>query len=240
MRPPKLIVSLAALCAFAVCNGRAQITNTFTFSATITQQGLTNTVDSTNTLYPVPKTSSHGLTGPTGLLSEIGRALDVELNHQDTNLLSKAAKLVLISNNTGSPEFDVSDGANFYRLTNIMTIITDISTNRVRSGTQNGGPAGSGGTGLAFPQLKDLQVVGLNYDDTSIITDGSGLQFTIQGIASTTTKDTAPVSGTYTETFSAKVSNMTGSGFSGGEPFIVTTATLGASGTGTLTVPPPS
>lgn len=238
IRPPKIIVSLgAAVCAFAVCNAHAQITNTFTFSATITQQGLTNTVDGTNTLYPVPKTSTHGMTGPTGLLSEIARAVSIE-NGSDTNILSKAAKLVLISNNTGSPEFDVIDGANFYRLTNIMTIITDISTNRVRSGTQNGGPAGSGGTGLAFPQLKDLQVVGLNYDDTSIVADG--LQFRIQGIASTTTKDSAPVSGTYTETFSAKVSNMTGSGFSGGEPFIVTTATLGASGTGTLTVPPPS
>jgi hypothetical protein len=226
MRRSKLIVSLAAaVCAFAVCNAHAQTTNIVTFSATETSQGTISTTQGTNTSFALAKASG---VSTADVIEELGLAT--------TNNFSKAAKLVIISGND-APTFAVIDGANFVDVSAIMNLSFP-SENNVQSGIENGGPKGSGGTGLAFKTLKQLQILELDFNDIDI-GQGHDIQFSLRGLATATTTDTVPSSaGVYTETFSAKITSMTGDGTKDGVPFVAT-GSLSASGKGVLTLPPP-
>src|SRR5689334_13730939 len=118
MKPPKIVVSLAAvICSFAVTSAPAQnaITNLVTFSAVTYTQGATNDNGTITTFGPTVK-APHGTTGQTGLLGELGKVL--------TPPISKSAKLVLIAPQNGGPIFGVLDGANLYDLSasNIMSL----------------------------------------------------------------------------------------------------------------------
>lgn len=232
IRPSKVIVSLAAgVCAFAVCNARAvssitPLTNFVTFSAVTEGQGASTSVGGTNTVFAKAVKQTHNTAA---LISELGSAT----GHTNATAFSKAAKLVYIEGGTGANGFAVIDGATFVSVSNIMSLNTQISTNKWRSGTQ------SDITGLAFKTTTDSSIVELDYDDTAV---GGTLAFFIRGVGTGTTTDTSPVSGTYTETFSAKLTGA-GSGVSIGvpldDPFIIT-GTVSLSGSGELTLPPPS
>jgi hypothetical protein len=139
---------------------------------------------------------------------------------------------VYIEGGSGPTGFAVIDGANFYSVSNIMSLNTQVSTNKVKSGIQNGGPDGSGGTGLAFKTISDISIVELDYDDTGA---GGSLAFESIGIATSTTTDTVPSStGVYTETFSARLTAAS-DGISNGDPFIAT-LTVSFSGSGELSL----
>lgn len=230
MRPPKLIVSLAAAaCAFAVCNAHAQLTNNVTFSLTMTTNapGVTNGDKTTYT------TKSSSLNNAS-LLQEIGKALNVDTNITGTNItLTSAAKLVLVTGQ--GADFGVIDGTNAYPLTSIMTIN---STNQgVESGTVS-----TNANGLPRSTRQTMLIV-LNYDDTSILTNaGEGLQFSLTGLVNVSTTDSGlTTTDTYTEQQSAKFAGA-GEGQKGGTngtPFICT-GTVMVTGKGELTPQPPS
>lgn len=214
MKPIKLITSLAAVaCALAVSSARAQssITNLVTFNV-LTYTELGTTTNGSTITYNVAK-APHSSTQL--LHEELGPLLN-------TNGLSAAAKVVLITGNAGAG-FAVIDGTNFYDLSssNIMTL--SIGNNKIRAGTQSD----------ASPERKtvDMQVLTVQYDDTSI---GGSLKFSLQGLASIAQTDTTPVNGTYTETVKAKAT-LAGEGSS--PNLFVATAVMNVSGHGTLTVP---
>lgn len=226
MKPPKLVIGLAAaVCALAVSNARAvsvagpAFTNFVTLTITAQAQGNTNAVNVTNTSFAKP---IRGTLNTTLILDELG-GVTIGTN------FSKAAKLVYIEGGSGTNGFAVIDGAKFYSVSNIMSLTTDISTNRVKSGVQNGS------TGLAFKTISEMSIVELDYDDTVV---GGSITFNFRGIATTTTTDTVPSNtGAYTQTFSAKLTGA-GSGVSIGS--FVVTGTASFSGSGVLTLPPPS
>ena len=230
IRPPKLIVCLAAaVCAFAAFNARAF--NSFTpftnfVTLTITAEGQTNS-PSTNTAnstitYAKP---TKGTLNTALILGELNGVVGFPLN--GTNF-SKAAKLVYIEGGNGNNPtgFAVLDGRNLTSVSNVMSLTTDISTNRIKSGMQNST------NGLASKTLSEISIVELDYDDTVV---GGSITFNFRGIATTTTTDTVPSNGVYNETFSAKLTGM-GSGVSIGS-FIIT-GTASFSGSGQLTIPP--
>ena len=66
--------------------------------------------------------------------------------------------------------------------------------------------------------------------------DGGNLQFSLQGLGSSTTVDTAPVAGVYTEIFKAKVTSMTGEGSSDGSGPFVATGSLTVTGKASLSL----
>jgi hypothetical protein len=93
-------------------------------------------------------------------------------------------------------------------------------------------------TGLASPNRKNLVLVTLNFDDTSI-TNGSNLRFSIQGLDQIKTRDTKPGGGgNYNENTTHQISNAVGEGQSGDTPFIIT-GTIHGNGKARLTLPPP-
>lgn len=188
----------AALWAIGITNAHAQwVTNSVNINILLIPQGATNTVDVTNTLYVPEKSIS---LNTAGFLREIGRALATNKGVE----LSRAAKLVLLTDGNEAPLFAVVDGANFYGLTNTMMLIP-LFTTTFRAGTQNGG------TGLAFPTMKTVQMAQLAYSDTSIV-GGSGLQFVLQGLEIKSITDKTPESGTgtYSETSRGTVTDLFG------------------------------
>ena len=199
MKAVKLIASLAVgLCVFTAVAARAQqVTNTVNINILLIPQGPTQTVDGTNTLYVPEKSSS---LNTAGFVHEIGRALNTEKGVT----LTSAAKLVLLTGGGRPSLFAIVDGTNFYAITNIMTLTAPFTTT-FTSGTQNGG------TELAFPTMKTVQIAQLNYSDVSIV-GGDGLQFILQGLEISSTADTAPVtgSGVYSETVNVKVTDLLG------------------------------
>lgn len=227
MKLPRLIATLAAaaLCVFIATPARAQlVTNSVKLNILFIPQGPTATVDGTNTLYPPVKTSSHNADW---FLQEIGAALHAR---QGANLSSEA-KLVILTGANQTPLFAVIDGSNFYGLTNMMQLFMPLLTT-VRSGTQNGG------TDLAFPKLKTVQMEQLVYNDVSILGD-DGLQFILQGIETISVSDTAPAAdtGAYSETISAKIINLTG-GVTQSNAIFYATGMMSFSGKGTLVLQP--
>jgi hypothetical protein len=229
MKPPKSFICLAAaaaVCALAVCNARAIVvaspafTNFVTISIVGEGQGTisTNTVNDT-TSFAKPK---RGTLNTAQFLVEVG-GVTIGTN------FTKAAKLVYIEGGSSTNGFAVIDGAMFVSVSNIMSLNTSVSTNMLRSGIQ------SNTNGLALKTLSDISIVELDYDDT-IPSVGGSLAFNLRGIATATTTDTVPSNtGTYTKTFSAKLTG-TGSGVSDG-PFLLT-GTASFSGSGVLILPP--
>ena len=78
-------------------------------------------------------------------------------------------------------------------------------------------------TSLARPNITELIIVSLSFDDTFIV-GGSDLSFSVSGLDTIKTNDSTPNSsnGKYNEKTSDKVSDGTGEGQSGGTPFVVT------------------
>jgi hypothetical protein len=198
--PLQIFAPLAVgLCAFAACNAHADSTNFVTFTATTFSQGSTNAINGTNTSFAAGTTKSHNT-------AEIVQELGSATGHSFTS----AAKLALINGT-----FIVMDGATVVDVSDIISLRMP-GENRIRSGTKNGQ------TGLAFPTVKDLQIVELDFDDTSF-QNGSHLNFFLIGLANTTTTDTTPgANGIYTETFKGKVTSMTGEGSNDSGPFVAT------------------
>src|SRR5215469_13824949 len=100
MKPPRTVSIAAMICSLAVTSAQAQnaITNLVTFSAVTYTQGSTND-NGTITTYGATVKASHGTTGQTGLLGQLGKVL--------TPPISKSAKLVLIAPKNGGPIFGV-------------------------------------------------------------------------------------------------------------------------------------
>lgn len=215
MKPTKLIGSLAAaVCVFAACSARAQ-TNPFTFSVTMTFQGPSSTVQGTNTSYaaerPTPFSSAN-------LIAELGLVT--------TNDFSRKAKLELIGTDS-APEFAVSDGTNFVIIPTSIIGLNQIDSKFIISGVQNGG------TGLSFPTTKGFAILELDFNDVGL--GGTDLAFSMRGLFSGTSTDTVPsATGDYTETASAKISDMTGDGSQGGTNFVAI-GSMSASGKSSLT-----
>lgn len=187
-----------ALCAMAVTSAHAQwVTNSVKIDILLIPQGATNTVDDTNTLWVPEKSTS---LNTAGFVHEIGRALATNKGVE----LTSAAKLVMLTDGNKAPLFAVVDGGNFYGLTNMM-VLTPVFDTTFRAGTQNGG------TGLAFPTMKTVQMEQLSFSDVSIV-GGSGLQFVLQGLEIDSTTDTVPDSetGAYTETSRGTVTDIFG------------------------------
>jgi len=77
-------------------------------------------------------------------------------------------------------------------------------------------------TGLAAPTVTRTHILTLTYDDLAI-SQGSGLFFYLQGIATTTVTDTTPdKAGVYSETISTRMSTAMGGGNYQGAPLVVT------------------
>lgn len=222
MKQLRVVGSMAvAVCVLAVCNARAvstaAFTNFVTLSLTQTIQGNTNSVDVTNTSYAKPSRASHNTAG---LIQELGGVT--------SHTFTSAAKLAYIEGGTGATGFAVIDGSTFVSVSNIISLNTTVSTNKVKSGIQNGS------TGLSFPTISNVEIIELDYSDIGV---GTGtLAFDLAGVATSTKTDTVPSSttGAYTETFSAKLTGA-GSGVSGTNsvPFIIT-GTASFSGKGDL------
>jgi hypothetical protein len=220
MRIRQLIIGSIAtgLCAFAVGTAQASTTNLVTFAATTFSQGATNSSNGTNTAFGATITKARSTAD---ILHELGNAT--------TNSFSTAAKLVLITGND-KPQFVVVDGANVVDVHGIVSI-QHPGNQKIRSGTENGQ------TQLAFPTLKELQIIELDFDDTSY-PNGSHLNFFLIGLANVTTTDTIPsATGVYTETFKGKVTSMTGEGSSDSGSFVAT-GSLTVSGKSTTSLVP--
>lgn len=218
MKPPKFLISVAAaVCAFAICDTDAQTTNVVTFKTTMTSQGAVVTnFQGTNISFAVQKPKGFDTAD---LIHEL------ELSTSNTNL-SKATKLEII--NGDSPAFALADGTNVILIDPRIISLNLPSTNSVQSGVQNGD------TFLSFRTLKQLVIIELDLNDVGL--GASDLNFSMRGLASGTTSDTIPsTNGVYTETFSAKISDMTGSGTEGPTPFVIT-GSLSASGKGVLSL----
>lgn len=115
--------------------------------------------------------------------------------------------------------FAVVDG------TNILSNVSDILSlskgePKIVSGKQNTV------TGLAANRSQSLQIAGLRFDDT-FIEGGSDLKFYANGVLNTSTMDTKPVDGIYTETQFIILNNAAGDGWSKGVPFICTGSVFG-------------
>lgn len=93
-------------------------------------------------------------------------------------------------------------------------------------------------TGLASPNRKDLVLVTLNFDDTSI-TNGSNLRFSMLGLDQVKTRDSKPGGGgNYNENTTDQISNAVGEGQSGDTPLIIT-GTIHGNGKARLNLLPP-
>lgn len=218
MRLPKIIVSLSAIaaiavCTFAVCSAHAQVvTNNTTLTVTETQQG-SAIAKGTNGLEKVP--TEHVVMNTAGFITELGTVL--------SNNFTKAAKLELIEGGA-NPQFAVSDGTNFVLIeTNVMNL-SEPTGNTIFSGTMQGflQPA---------PTLNVLAVFELDYNDVGM--GGKDLQFSLRGIGSLTVTDTKGgiqiVSGKF---------GMAGDGSvvtTAGTTEFVATGEMSASGKGVLT-----
>ncbi len=126
-----------------------------------------------------------------------------------SNSFPKNAALALAGN-----AFIVLNGTNI--LLNVSDIMSfNTGEPHVISGKQ------STVTGLASPSAQKLQIAGIMFDDT-FINGGYNLKFYLDGVLGTTTTDTTPVSGVYTETRTLKFTTAAGDGSSQDVPFICT------------------
>lgn len=185
----------------------------------MTTQGTINTnFEGTNTSFALERPAA---LNTAGLLSELAAATG------NSNFTAKAAKLVLI--NGEIPQFAVVDGTNTVLISTNIISLGFPSTSGVQSGVRNGG------TGLAFKSLTQLTIVEVDFNDVGV-GKGNDLRFSMRGLANGTTTDTIPsTNGVYTETFNAKITDMTGSGSTGtnSTPFVIT-GSMSASGKSVL------
>ena len=77
----------------------------------------------------------------------------------------------------------------------------------------------NGDTNLGFPTLKKLELIEFDFDDTGV---GGDFHFYMMGLSRLSFTDTEPTStGTYTETYKAKIGSMTGEGSDQNAPFVI-------------------
>jgi hypothetical protein len=179
-----------------------------TISATMFTQSAGKPVDGTNNTYAPPQAT-------TCKTADIIQILGTDTGHN----FSPVAKLALIDG-----QAVVIDGATLVSVTNLVSIST-VGVNRIKSGTQNGD------TNLGFPTLKKLELMEFDFDDTGV---GGDFHFYMTGLSRLSFTDTEPTStGTYTETYKAKVGSMAGEGSDQNGPFVIT-GSLSIAGKGTL------
>jgi len=221
MKPLKLITSIAAgVCVFAAWSTRAQtVTNLVTFSVVTFSQGPTNDNGTVTTYGPTHTVSYNS----DALIDELGTAIN------GTNGFTAAAKLVLITVTNGTSfTFAVIDTTNTYDLSSSTGLgIMDLNPGNVQitSGSQSD----------TTVEQKETQsfTASVVYNDTPGNGFGGTLRFTLRGLVIFKETKTAPVNGTYTDTMKGKISSMTGSGMSNGNP-IAATGTISFSGSAEL------
>lgn len=201
MKPVKLMTLIvAAVCAFAVSNARAQTTTNFVnLKVTIYQQGPT-----------VTNSTAHGETnivfGPTSVKTYSTSKFIQEVLGPDIGAnppFTSAAKLAQTNQ-----EWVVIDGAN------TVDVSSEFSTSpgdvQIEAGAQ------SEITLLAAPKITGLVVLTLQYNDGKV-------NFSVSGLAIGSTTDTVPNNaGDYTETGKTSVMTMAGLGSNQTGPIIVT------------------
>jgi hypothetical protein len=219
MNPKKTIVMGVTLLAFSIlapANLRASVTlftNTVTVTATAVSQGSTNDNGKTTSVSSVDSSIN-----TKQLLIWLAQDEHAEGNFVVSNNFPSGAVLVFIATSadnssdfqvlskTGTPLVDVSDILSLDRSSET------IDTAKI-----------SDTTGLLDPSGTQTRLLNLTFDDTQlIVTNGLvNLQFDLSGVEVKTVSDTAPKSGTHTESVKAKVSSASGEGFLNGNPFII-------------------
>ena len=216
MKLKHLIISLASGLGISVAasTARAEVLQFLTFTVTTySQRDSTN--NGTNTITPAPKVQTHNTAELLSILAQDKHAQ----GRWPSNSFPAGAKLAV-----GNNSFVVVAG------TNTLLDVSDILSfsngdNQIVSGKRNDS------TGLSNPTTSKLQIGRLTFDDTAI-SGGAGLKFYLQGLVSQTESDTVPVSGVYTRTRSAKLTNGTGEGTNSSGNAFVLTGSLSATGHG--------
>ncbi len=184
-----------------------QSTNVLTLTATAQLQGATNI---TATLTTVANPGKFSLTTKQ-LLTWLALDEHAAGNYDATNFPA-GAKIAIIGSNLKVL------GTNQAVLADVSDILTaEDGTNSVFSGkafTTNS---------VYAPSASEMEFFKLAYDD-SIIAGGAGVQFSLQGVLTTTFTDSKPAktTGAVTETITGKMSTAVGDGNLGGKPFILT------------------
>jgi hypothetical protein len=221
----KLLIMAVAFGALNVVNvradGNAEVLKTFNLKLTTYAQGAETDDGTTRTI--APNVVKHYTTA--NLLSALAND-KLQQGLWPSNSFPKTAKLA-----GGDNAFLVVNGTNV--LVDVSDIISaQVITDSVKSGKQNDA------TGLASPNLKRMELVKVTVDD-SAITNNSGLNFYIQGIAKESETDTAPTpSGVYSQTQTIQLINGTGEGTDSDTNHFLCVGSLTATGHGTLVLPP--
>lgn len=228
MKTMSTLIAVVSALAFMASTGstQAQVTNLITLTISALAQSNTND-DGTFTTAPAP--SKHTI-ATKDILSLLAMAKHAENNAYPSTNFPAGAKLVVVTGD--NPAFQV--------LTSTNTLLADVSDiinsddgkfgNYVYSGKQNDT------NNLASPITTNLHILTIKYDDTWI--NGSvGVKFYMIGLMTSTTTDTVPTAGVYTQTESHKLASGTGEGIYQGQQFVLT-GTMSASGKATLTLVP--
>jgi hypothetical protein len=220
-----ILLFTAALSALTGVSAQAKdIVQTVTISLmTIPQNSGTSTATTTN--IPPAKASVHSMPE---FLSRLAQDEFAEGNWA-SNSFPAGAALAVVPSQGNNADFAVIRGTNI--LVDVSDIISFGSDNiEIVSGAQNLQ------TGLASPSTKKVHLGELSFDDSQAPNPNGSLTFTLQGIFTETTVDTAPKNGVYTETRTAKMTSGTGDGTSPSGPFVCT-GTVSATGKAALSIP---
>ena len=195
-----------------------QATNVLTITATAQLQGATNIAASLTTVASPGKFSL----STKQLLAWLALDEHAEGSYGFTNF-PNGAQLAIIGSNvkvlsTNQVIADVSD------------LLTPVDgTNSIFSGKM------FTTSGVYDPSATAMEIFKFVYDD-SFVAGGLGIQFSLQGVLTTTITDSKPAktTGAITETITSKMSSAAGDGSLGGKPFILT-GSLGTSAKLTFT-----
>ena len=201
--------------SIAIQNASAgQILQTVSLTVTSISQNTNATSDGTFTNVPAPVVSTH-TTGE--FLARLAEDEFLE-NNWPSNSFPAGARLAIVPNNEDA-FFGVVLGTNV--LVNVSDIINfDSDSIQVVAGSQNLQ------TGLAHPMTKQIHLGSISFDDRGIGNPDGSLRFSLQGIITETTVDSAPRNGFYTEVQTAKMTSGAGDGRRANVPFVCTGSVL--------------
>ena len=211
MKIIKSLVFTLGLCSLAIHSGRARdIVERVSLAVTTISQNTNATSNATTTNVPPPIVSTHTTAD---FLTRL--AVDEQLlSNWPSNSFPSGTVLAIVPNN-GNPYFAAVLGTNvLLNLSDVISLSTD--SIQVVSGAQKLQ------TGLASPATKTTQVVRISFDDRDMGNPDGPLHFSLRGIFTETTIDSAPQNGSFTEVHLGKMIGAVGDGQFNNVPFVCT------------------
>ncbi len=209
-------VTMLAFSVLAPANLRASVTlftNNVSINATAVSQGTTNDNGRTITVSSVKSSVN-----TKQLLSWLAQDEHAEGNFVTSNNFPSGSVLVVIASSS-------DNSADFQVLSKNGTFLVDVSDllSLDRSSATIDTAKISDTTGLLSPSGTQTRLLSLTFDDTELIGPSGlvNLQFDLSGVEVKTVSDSAPRSGTHTESVNAKVTSASGEGFLNEKPFFI-------------------